>query len=104
MDSRIKSKRQLYLYKWDGIGNKLSKLLIVLFVFTITIQLLFLIGIESIPPNVTLDMEGIAILGNPFNEVQGEIILKLDRKDKTPIVKVYINGENTSFLIINIYH
>lgn len=97
MDSRIKSKRQLYLYKWDGIGSKLSKLLIVLFVFTITIQLLFLIGIESIPPNVTLDMEGIAILGNPFNEVQGEIILKLDRKDKTPIVKVYINGENTSF-------
>lgn len=95
MDSRIKVKWQLHLVKWDKIGDILKKSLVVLFVFTVAIQLLFLLNNEGIPPNNALDMEGKSIIKNPFNS-EGEIILEADILDKSSSIVVFINGEKSS--------
>lgn len=93
MDSRIKDKWQLNLIKWDKIGNKLKKSLIMLFIFTIVVQLLFLFNNEGIPPNNTLVMEGKAIIENPFSKINGEIILATDSTDEISSIIIFINGE-----------
>lgn len=93
MDSRIKGKWQLRLIKWDRIGSKLKKSLVVLFILTIFIQLLFLLNNDGIPPNNTLVMEGNAIIQNFFDDMEGEIVLAADRTDEISSIVVFINGE-----------
>lgn len=95
MDSRIKGKWQLYLVKWDKIGDKLKKSLVVLFIFTVAIQFLFLLNNEGIPPNNALVMEGKSIIENPISS-EGEIVLEADITDESSSIVVFINGEKIS--------
>ena len=95
MDSRIKGKWQLSLARWDKIGNKLKKLLLILFTFTVAIQFLFLLNNEGIPPNNALLMEGKSIIENPLSN-EGEIVLEADRLDETSSIVIFINGEKIS--------
>lgn len=92
MSSRIDDKYRLYLTKWENAGNKLKKIMIILFIITIFIQLLLLLNIEGLPPSSTLKMEGKAIIENLFDFKEGEVILRADKIDKNHMVKIIING------------
>ena len=93
MNSRIKSKWQLYMFRWDKIGIILKKYLILLFIITMAAQLLFFLDIEGVPPNTTINMEGEAIIENLFSSMNGEIVLTSDSMDNLSSITVYINGE-----------
>lgn len=93
MDSRVKNKCQLYISRWDRVGIILKKYLVLLFIITMVIQLLFFLDIEDIPPNTIINMEGKAISKNLFTNMNGEIMLESDRIDNLSSIEIYINGE-----------
>ena len=92
MSSRIDERYRSYISKWEKVGFRLKRVLIILFLATVFIQFLKFLTIEELPPSSAIKLEGKAIIDNLFGFTEGVITLKADRYDRELPLKILING------------
>lgn len=107
MSSRLDKKKYQYLNFWEGLGIRLKKMLLMLFLLTVAIQSIIAFDIGILPKNTTFELEGTAVTDSYYYEPKGQIKISAEEKEDIALLKIYVNGElkentNNEYIELNV--